>query len=166
MARGRKLALVMRNAALLAAFALAVACERAVPPVASTPAPVVAAPGRAAKPEPATRPVLAMQQAPAAADAAPRSLAVYTLSRGKGVPDEARATLKEIRALLDGARKDGRVTDMASTRIGIEGEARLCVEFRDAAAADALGAEVRAAARDVELLNVVEERCPDGEERK
>ena len=29
-----------------------------------------------------------------------------------------------------------------------------------------LHAEVRAAARDVELLNVVEERCPDGEERK
>lgn len=166
MARGRTLAFVIRDAALLVTLAFAAACERAAPPVSATPRPVAATPTPAASPPPARRPVVAMQQAPAASDAPPRTLAVYTLSRGKGVPDEARATLKEIRALLDAARNDGRVTDMASTRIGIEGETRLCVEFRDAAAADALGAEVRAAARDVELLNVVEERCPDGEERK
>lgn len=166
MPRDRTQAAVIRDAALLATLAFAAACERAPPPVAATPRPVAATPTPAANPRPARRPVVAMQQAPVAADVAPPTLAVYALSRGKGVPDEARATLKDIRALLDAARKDGRVTDMASTRIGIEGETRLCVEFRDAAAAAALGAEVRAAARDVELLNVVEERCPDGEERK
>ena len=167
MLRDRTQVAVIRDAALLAALAFAAACERAPPPVAATPRPVATTPTPAASPRPARRPVVAMQQAPAASGATPApTLAVYALSRGKGVPDEARATLKDIRALLDAARQDGRVTDMASTRIGIEGETRLCVEFRDAAAADALGAEVRAAARDVELLNVVEERCPDGEERK
>jgi len=150
----------MRDAALLGALAFASACQRPADPI------VVDAPPRPA-PAVASTPVQVAQApvaAPRTAGAAP-TLAVYTLSRGKGVPDETRATLTRIRELLDAARKDQRVTAVQSSRIGIEGEARLCVEFRDAAAAAELGNQVRALARDVELLNVVDENCRTGEKQ-
>ena len=78
---------------------------------------------------------------------------------------ELQPVVTKIREYLDAARKDERVTAMQSSRIGIEGETRLCIEFRDAASAAELGAQVRAMAGDVELLNVVEETCPTGEKQ-
>jgi hypothetical protein len=85
--------------------------------------------------------------------------AVYALSRGKGVPDATRAAFVQIRELFGALRREGRITRLHETRLGLEGETRLCVEFKDPrAAADALG-RVRKIAAGVELLNVVEEAC-------
>jgi hypothetical protein len=48
---------------------------------------------------------------------------------------------------------------MSKTRIGLEGETRLCVQAKDAAAARDLQQKVRSIAENVELFNVVEEPC-------
>jgi hypothetical protein len=95
----------------------------------------------------------------------PPTLAVSALSRGKGVPAPTKAALAEIRVVLGQAQADGRVVAMASKRIGLEGETRTCVEFRDADAAAAMTARVRALAHGVDLLNVVEEPCRSEEKQ-
>jgi hypothetical protein len=91
---------------------------------------------------------------------APLSFAVYALSRGAGVPKPTREALDRIRGLLDESTRESGATDPSETRIGLEGEVRLCVEFDDRAAGERALAEVRRMAEGVELMNVVVEPCP------
>jgi hypothetical protein len=95
-------------------------------------------------------------QAPRVAAA---SFAVYALSRGRGVPDATRAAWQALWEMLEAARRDGAVAQLQQTRIGLEGEMRLCVEFSDARRAQEMLARAREMATRVELLNVVEEPC-------
>lgn len=92
----------------------------------------------------------------AAADA---SFAVYALSRGKGVPERTRAVFQEAGRMLEDVKRRGRVVQLEQTRIGLEGETRLCAEFADAATARDLFDRIRQLAEGVELLNVVLEPC-------
>jgi hypothetical protein len=85
--------------------------------------------------------------------------ALYALSRGKGVPEPTRDALSRAQALIEQAQRRGEVLALRQTRIGLEGETRLCVEARDKASARRLLLEVRAIGRDVDLFNVVEESC-------
>ncbi|MGH6628757.1 MAG: hypothetical protein ACREB3_03390, partial [Burkholderiales bacterium] len=85
--------------------------------------------------------------------------ALYALSRGKGVPEPTRNALERAHTLLEDAKQRGEVVALKQTRIGLEGETRLCVEAKDSAAARKLQREVRAIAEKVELFNVVEEPC-------
>jgi hypothetical protein len=87
------------------------------------------------------------------------SVAVYALSRGKGVPDVTQTALGSVRDLLQSLRRTGDVTRIEDTRIGLEGETRLCAEFKDADAARAAIERIRKIATGVELLNVSEEPC-------
>jgi hypothetical protein len=96
---------------------------------------------------------------PAASVTSKPEFALYALSRGRGVPEPTRAALKKAHALLEGARQRGEVLALKETRIGLEGETRLCVEAKDAAAARKLMKDVRAIGTDVDLFNVVEESC-------
>ena len=96
------------------------------------------------------------ERAPRAATA---SFAVYALSRGRGVPEATRSAWQRILAMLEDARRDGTVARLQQTRIGIEGEVRVCAEFADAARARELLERARGVAAGVELLNVVEEPC-------
>lgn len=82
------------------------------------------------------------------------------LSRGKGVPDETRAAYQDARALLDQRRDAGAVTDMRTQRIGLEGEMRLCADFRSEREALAALAEIRKRSAGIELLNVEVAPCP------
>ena len=93
------------------------------------------------------------------ADTAGAEFALYALSRGKGVPEATRDAFEKANAYLEESRQSGEVLSLRKTRIGLEGETRLCVQAKDAAAARALQEEVRAIARDVELFNIVEEPC-------
>jgi hypothetical protein len=90
---------------------------------------------------------------------APRSFALYALSRGRGVPAPTRAAWQAAWGLLESARRDGKVARLEQARIGLEGEMRLCAEFDDPQAAQELVDRVRTLVRDVELLNLVEEPC-------
>lgn len=82
------------------------------------------------------------------------------LSRGKGVPAQARDAYKQIRYVLERQQADGNVTALQSSRIGLEGETRLCAEFRNREDAQAALAEIRKLAAGVDLLNFAEEPCP------
>ena len=99
-----------------------------------------------------------------AKDAAPIRITIDALSRGKGVPAETREAFRQIRALLERQQATAAVTAMQYQRIGLEGESRLCVEFRNASDAQAALAEIRKIATDVDLLNVVEAPCPSKKE--
>ncbi|MGH8611795.1 MAG: hypothetical protein ACREYF_07065 [Gammaproteobacteria bacterium] len=91
-----------------------------------------------------------------------RSFAVYALSRGHGVPEAAREVLRKVRAWLDQAKQAGSVVDIRQTRIGVEGETRMCAEFADSESAQAMLKRVRALAEGIELMNLVVEPCDGG----
>ncbi|WP_242102350.1 MULTISPECIES: hypothetical protein [unclassified Lysobacter] len=88
------------------------------------------------------------------------------LSRGKGVPEATRAAYNDIRALLDKQRSAYAITDLRAQRIGLEGETRLCAEFRSAKDAQAALSEIRQRAAGVELLDVSDAPCPSPKESK
>jgi len=88
-----------------------------------------------------------------------QGVAAFALSRGSGVPEATRAALERVRALFEAARADGRALRVVETRIGLEGEVRLCAVPRDAAAAEGLRAEAERAAEGVELFHVAAEPC-------
>lgn len=102
----------------------------------------------------------------AADEAQPATLTVTMLSRGKGVPDEARAAYKDIRALLEQQQSIDAVTGLRTQRIGLEGETRLCAEFRSAEDAQAALAEIRKHAAGVDLLDIELASCPSPKEYK
>lgn len=92
-----------------------------------------------------------------------RSIAVYALSRGKGVPPATRETYQKARALLQDLERKKQVGRLEETRLGLEGESRICVELTDGKSAPDVIEQLRALSRDVELLNVVEEPCHKGD---
>lgn len=91
--------------------------------------------------------------------AAPASFAVYALSRGRGVPEPTRSAWQAVWTMLEDARRHGTVTHLQQTRLGLEGEVRLCAEFSDPARARELLGRAREIGQGVELLNIVEEPC-------
>lgn len=99
-----------------------------------------------------------------AKDPLPVSITIDALSRGKGVPAETREAFKQIRALLERQQATTAVAAMRYQRIGIEGESRLCVEFRNATDAQAALTDIRKIAAGADLLNVVEAPCPSKKE--
>jgi hypothetical protein len=152
-------------------------------PAAETAAPATPAPEPTAAPEPVTetspplpkpRPITISKTPvkptpsptlPAAGvKEAATHITINALSRGKGVPAETREAFKQIRALLERQQASTAVTALQYQRIGLEGESRLCVEFRNASDAQAALAEIRKIAADVDLLNVVEASCPSNKE--
>ncbi|MDH3503342.1 MAG: hypothetical protein OEZ41_00340 [Nitrospirota bacterium] len=91
---------------------------------------------------------------------APQSISVYALSRGKGVPDQAREVLAQSRTLLKAAQERGEVLRVVEQRIGIEGETRLCAEFSPAESARTIFDQIQQLGQGVDLLNVKVEPCP------
>lgn len=144
----------------------------AAPPAAihETPPPPVSEPEPAPAPAPAAsgkapgRPVRPVGTRPTAQDESPASLTIEALSRGKGVPAETREAFKRIRALVEQRQATAAVAGVQQQRIGLEGESRLCVDFRNASDAQAALAEIRKIATDVELLTVAESPCPSNKE--
>lgn len=98
--------------------------------------------------------------APIPDEAAAPGITITMLSRGKGVPPEARRLYSEMRRELE-AQRGAAVTEVTAKRIGIEGEARLCVRFSDAAAARAAYDQFRKRAAGVDLLEVAQAPCPN-----
>ena len=92
-----------------------------------------------------------------------KSFALYTLSRGRGVPDEAREALANVRALLEEQQREGVAMTLGTTRIGLEGERKLCVEFEEQAAGGAAFQRAEEIVGGVDLVNLVVEPCGDRE---
>lgn len=87
------------------------------------------------------------------------SVVVLALSRGRGVPQDTRDALAAIEDLANVARDSGDIVSVTREVIGLEGETRLCIVFRDESALVAVRKEIRELAAGVELLTVREENC-------
>ena len=87
--------------------------------------------------------------------------AVYALSRGKGVPEKARHVLEQVRELAEADQRRGLDVTVQASRIGLEGETRICVEYADPDAASRALERAKALANGVDLVNVVVEPCGD-----
>lgn len=87
------------------------------------------------------------------------SFALYALSRGKGVPAPARQAMERVHGLLEEAKQRGDVRRLMQTRIGLEGETRLCAEFTTPEAVRDVWAQVRRIVEGTELVNLVIEPC-------
>lgn len=87
------------------------------------------------------------------------SFAIYTLSRGKGVPEAARTLLNKSVELINALKQKGHAINTTTTRIGLEGESRFCVEFADTKLAKTTLQQVQTLAQGIDLINVVEESC-------
>jgi hypothetical protein len=96
---------------------------------------------------------------PATATSEPRSFALYALSRGKGVPDAARAALADVEKALEDLQARGADITITEERIGLEGETRLCATFADASLAEETLERIRRLASGVDLVNLTEEPC-------
>lgn len=150
----------------------AVAEEAAQTPAApaepAAPAPAASAPAYEQtspppQPEPSPKPQESAgneQAAPEKKDPEPTSVTITTLSKGRGVPAPTRDAYKEIRGLLEEQKSQSAVTNIETQRVGIEGEMRMCAEFRDRDQAEYALEQIRKISADVELLNVVEGPCP------
>jgi hypothetical protein len=95
----------------------------------------------------------------AAASLEPKSFAVYALSRGRGVPEGARAALTEAERVIEGLRAGGADVAVTEERIGLEGETRLCFTFADPGLAEEALERIRRLASGVDLVNLAEEPC-------
>ena len=89
------------------------------------------------------------------------SFAVFALSRGKGVPPEAREVLRKVGEIVAADERRGVRVETRRTRIGLEGETRLCVEYQSAADARRGLEQVEKIVKDVELVNLVPGPCAE-----
>ena len=87
------------------------------------------------------------------------SIEVLALSRGRGVPESTFKTFQDIVAVANTALKSGSVVSVRQETIGLEGETRLCIVFRDNQALVAVGNQIRRLATNIDLLQVNDNRC-------
>ena len=97
-----------------------------------------------------------------------RSFALYVLSRGKGVPDEAWEALGKVRALAETDREKGVAVTIQEKRIGLEGERRLCIEYEERKEARRAYGRAKALVEGVDLARIEIETCaePDKNEKE
>jgi hypothetical protein len=94
------------------------------------------------------------------------SFTVYALSRGKGVPREAREALGSVRKLVEADRSRGVKVTLETTRIGLEGETRLCAAYQDPKDAAAAFERAKALVRGIDLVNLVAGPCESGDRER
>ena len=111
--------------------------------------------------EPASPPVAVPAPPPAPSIT---SFAVYTLSRGAGVPPEAREALEQVTSLVEADRKRGVKVTSETTYIGLEGEKRLCAEYEDPKEGTRAWELAGAIVKGVDLVNLAAEPCRKKEE--
>ena len=84
---------------------------------------------------------------------------IETLSRGKGVPQEADDALARLKAYVEADRARSVAARVSSIRIGLEGETRTCVEYRTRDAGAKALEYAQSLFTSLELVNLKLERC-------
>ncbi|MGX9574295.1 acyl-homoserine-lactone synthase [Mesorhizobium sp. f-mel] len=87
------------------------------------------------------------------------SFALYVLSRGGGVPATSLKVLDDFRAMLKAYKEKGVAVELTETRIGLEGERRLCAEFKDQQTAHEAWLQATNIVAGVDLANLKAEPC-------
>ena len=90
-------------------------------------------------------------------ESTPFEFVVEALSRGKGVPEAARAILESARSLAESEQRSGRVS-IFEERIGLEGETRLRLHFADGERGRRAYARLRKLAEGVDLIEIRESK--------
>lgn len=116
-------------------------------------------PSPAPAPEPAPEPAVPSSRSTPGKAKPGKSFAVYTLSRGTGVPPKAREALEQVTNLVESDRKRGVRVSVETNRIGLEGEKRLCVEYEDSRDGARAWERASAIVKGVDLVNLVAEPC-------
>lgn len=88
-----------------------------------------------------------------------RGFTVLALSRGSGVPKSTVDGFVKIMALLQDARQAGANIQIATDKIGLEGETRLCVDLTDPNLGGKLFTQINELTQGLELINVINEPC-------
>lgn len=88
-----------------------------------------------------------------------RSFALYVLSRGSGVSEGGQKALADFRKLLGSMQAKGEVVEVSDTRIGIEGETRICVRFADAEHAAKAWMNMQCSLTGADLVQLKAEKC-------
>ncbi|WP_283445627.1 hypothetical protein [Noviherbaspirillum suwonense] len=81
-----------------------------------------------------------------------RSFALYVLSRGEGVSDRGRKVLADFRKMLRNMSGKGQVAEISETRIGIEGETKICARFASAELAAKTWIDIQRSLADADLV--------------
>lgn len=134
------------------------------PPPAPTPQPVPAPEVPADEPTTTAPTTVTNAPAPQTAPAPVPSFSVYTLSRGKGVPDEAREALRRIVELAEEQQRRGVKVQVTTTRIGIEGETRACIAYEDPQEGTRAYENAKNIVKNVDLVNLTIEPCVEEKE--
>lgn len=153
-------------AGLLGLF-LCIACGRDTASAPTTtmtttsPAPESPPPVVSEEPQPSPVPEPEAPRAPSRAGRVKpvQSFAVYTLSRGTGVPAEARQALEQVTNVVESDRKRGVRVTVETTRLGLEGEQRMCVEYQNSRDGARAWERASAIVKGVDLVNLVAEPC-------
>jgi hypothetical protein len=103
------------------------------------------------------RPVMSTPKSPTPSEGS--GFTVEMLSRGKGVPAEARDAFARVRELVEKDQGRGVAVTFETTRIGLEGETRLCVDYKDTKQAGRTFKRAKALVRGIDLINLVPRRC-------
>jgi len=88
-----------------------------------------------------------------------QSFALYALSRGKGLSDDGRRALEGFRQLLREMKAEGQVVEVSDTRIGIEGETRICAKFASSDLAGKAWMQMQRLSAGVDLVQLKPEKC-------
>jgi hypothetical protein len=88
-----------------------------------------------------------------------RSFALYVLSRGNGVPEGGRKALADFRKLLSSMQAKGEVIEFSDTRIGIEGETRICARFASAELTAKVWMDMQRSFTGADLVQLKAEKC-------
>jgi hypothetical protein len=87
------------------------------------------------------------------------SFSVLALSRGGGVPESAWQAFVRVREMLAYQRSRGIEVRMSETRIGLEGERRLCAEFAEPKAAREAWNQANAIVGGLDLIRLEARPC-------
>jgi hypothetical protein len=88
-----------------------------------------------------------------------RSFALYALSRGSGLSERGQRVLTEFRDLLSRMKAEGKVIQISDTRIGIEGETRICAKFSTGELAAQVWMITAMSIRGADLVQLKAEGC-------
>lgn len=87
------------------------------------------------------------------------SIEILALSRGRGVPKETRAALESMKSVIARMQREGSVIASEESVFGLEGETRLCVVFKDQAAARVTQSELTKIGEAIDLLEIRDVVC-------
>ncbi|MET4037677.1 MULTISPECIES: hypothetical protein [unclassified Bradyrhizobium] len=88
-----------------------------------------------------------------------QSFALYALSRGKGLSEDGRRALEDFRQLLRNMKTQGQVVEVSDTRIGLEGETRICAKFASSDLAGKAWMQMQGLSAGVDLVQLKPEKC-------